>query len=212
MVENLPPIFSAYPDLADKINWIGLETSPSPLQRLTHLGHDNLWIKRDDSLSPVYGGNKVRRLEFVLADLIKKKKSGLVTMGGIGTNHGLASAIFCQRLNLPCTLLLFDQVVTKSVRQNLLLYYYYAAEMIYSGSMWGAGRDFYLTERRKKLDYYFLYAGGSSPLGTLGAVNGAFELKWQIEEGQCPAPSASEHRAARGFRPGRLPPRRAAPG
>ena len=65
---NRPALFDRFPELSGKIDWVRLETSPSPVQRLEHLGHDNLWIKRDDILSTVYGGNKVRKLEFVLAD------------------------------------------------------------------------------------------------------------------------------------------------
>jgi 1-aminocyclopropane-1-carboxylate deaminase/D-cysteine desulfhydrase-like pyridoxal-dependent ACC family enzyme len=45
----------------------------------------------------------------------------LVTLGGIGTNHGLATAIFCDQLGLKCTLLLYYQPVTEYVKQNLLL-------------------------------------------------------------------------------------------
>ncbi len=52
---------------------------------------------------------KVRKLEFVLADAIRKGKDRVVTMGGIGTNHGLATAVFCKKLGIACTLILFYQ-------------------------------------------------------------------------------------------------------
>jgi D-cysteine desulfhydrase len=118
---------------------VRLETSPSPVQRLEHLGHGNLWIKREDILSTVYGGNKVRKLEFVLADAIEKHRDRVVTLGALGTNHGLATAIFCQRLGLGCTLLLFDQPVTSYVRRNLLLDHKYGAELVHSGNLSGSG-------------------------------------------------------------------------
>ena len=183
-----PPLFKLFPELSEKIDWINLETSPSPVQRLENLGHDKLWIKRDDIVSSVYGGNKVRRLEFVLADLIKKKKKHLVTMGAIGTNHGLASAIFCKRLGLKCTLILFDQEVTSYVKQNLLLFHHYGAQLVYAKSMLRMAADYYFLSRLKYPSAYYLYAGGSSQIGTLGAVNAAIEYAVQVNDGICPAP------------------------
>ncbi len=183
-----PALFERFPELSGKIDWVRLETSPSPVQRLEHLGHGSLWIKRDDILSTVYGGNKVRKLEFVLADAIAKRKDRVVTMGALGTNHGLATAIFCRRIGLDCTLLLFDQPVTSYVRRNLLLAHKYGADLVYSKGVIRMGVDFYLSSRLKYRSARFLYAGGSSPLGTLGAVSGALELAGQIEQGLCPTP------------------------
>ena len=64
----------------------------------------------------MYGGNKVRKLEFILAEARKRNTRHIVTFGGIGTNHGLATAIFCDRLGIDCTLLLFRQPVTGHVK------------------------------------------------------------------------------------------------
>jgi D-cysteine desulfhydrase len=183
-----PALFDRFPDLVGKIEWVRLETSPSPVQRLEHLGHDGLWIKREDIVSPVYGGNKVRKLEFVLADAIEKRRDRVVTMGALGTNHGLATAIFCRRMGLECTLLLFDQTVTSYMRRNLLLAHSYGAELIYSKNIIRMGVDYYLKKRLRYRNACFLYAGGSSPLGTLGAVTGAIEFAGQVEQGLCPAP------------------------
>jgi D-cysteine desulfhydrase len=183
-----PALFDRFPALAGRIPWVRLETSPSPVQRLEHLGHGNLWIKREDILSTVYGGNKVRKLEFVLADAIEKRRNRVVTLGALGTNHGLATAIFCQRLGLGCTLLLFDQPVTSYVRRNLLLAHKYGAELVHSKNLIRIGIDYYLASRLSYRRACFLYAGGSSLLGTLGVVSGALELAGQVEEGLCPAP------------------------
>ncbi len=183
-----PALFDRFPDLVGKIAWVRLETSPSPVQRLEHLGHDSLWIKREDIVSPVYGGNKVRKLEFVLADAIEKQRDRVVTMGALGTNHGLATAIYCLRMGLSCTLLLFDQTVTSYMRRNLLLSHKYGAELVYSRNLVRMVVDYYLKTRFKYPKAYYLYAGGSTPLGTLGAASGAIELAAQIEEGSCPAP------------------------
>ena len=183
-----PALFERFPELSGQIDWLRLETSPSPVQQLEHLGHRSLWIKRDDILSSLYGGNKVRKLEFVLAEAIEKGKDRVVTMGALGTNHGLATAIFCRRIGLGCTLLLFDQPVTSYVRRNLLLSHKYGADLIYLKGVIRMGVDFYLSSRLRYRNACFLYAGGSSPLGMLGAVNGALEFAGQIQQGLCPAP------------------------
>jgi D-cysteine desulfhydrase len=183
-----PALFERFPELREKIRWVGLETSPSPVQQLEHFGHGSLWIKRDDILSTVYGGNKVRKLEFVLADAIAKRQDRVVTIGALGTNHGLATSIFCRRIGLDCTLLLFDQPVTSYVRRNLLLAHQHGAKLVYSKNLARMAGDYYLASRLRYPRARFLYAGGSSPLGTLGAVSGALELAGQVQQGLCPAP------------------------
>jgi len=180
------PLYDVFPAL-QKLPRVAIGNFPTPVQKLTSLGHDNLWIKRDDMSSALYGGNKVRKLEFTLAEAIVTGKKKVVTMGGIGTNHGLATAIFCKHLGLGCRLLLFWQPVTEYVKRNLLLFVRYGAELRYYKTMLKTGFMFY-TKERLAHDAYFLYAGGSSPLGTVGFVNAAFELKGQIEKGQLPEP------------------------
>jgi len=128
---DLPALFKHYPDLKENVPWISLGSFPTPVQQLKNLECDNLWIKRDDQTSTVYGGNKVRKLEFLLADVIKKKARRVITFGAIGTNHGLATSIYSQKLGLDCTLLLFWQPVTKNVKQNLLLFTKYHAKAVY---------------------------------------------------------------------------------
>ncbi|MBN1496336.1 MAG: pyridoxal-phosphate dependent enzyme [Spirochaetes bacterium] len=181
-------LFERFPELEGAIARVALGEFPTPVHRLNNLGHGSLWIKRDDLSSPVYGGNKVRKLEFILGDVMRSGKREVVTIGGIGTNHGLATAIYCRGLGLDATLIVFDQPVTRHVRQNLLLFHRYGARLVYAKDMIGAGAKFYTLERLKRPNAYFLYAGGSSPVGALGFVSAAFELKKQIEEGLLPAP------------------------
>lgn len=183
-----PPLFEVYPHLANTVAHLDLGIFPTPVQQISHLGHPNLWIKRDDLSSDLYGGNKVRKLEFVLAEAMRNGRKRVVTMGGIGTNHGLATAVFCDKLALDCTLLLFPQPVTRHVRQNLLLFQRFRAELRYYRSILQTGLAFYTIERLRHPTAYYLYAGGSSPLGTLGFVNAAFELQRQIAAGEMPRP------------------------
>ena len=65
---NKPAIFNAFPELEDRIPWTCLGDFPTPVHLLDNLGFKNLWIKRDDKSFAEYGGNKVRKLEFVIAD------------------------------------------------------------------------------------------------------------------------------------------------
>jgi len=183
-----PILIQRYPGLEEKVPWTALGNFPTPIQRLTRVGPANLWIKRDDLSSHIYGGNKIRKLEHILADVQEKKKKKVVTMGGIGTNHGLATAIFCHRLGIGCDLLLFKQPVTKNVKQNLRLFYRYGTNISYRKTLWGTVFDFYLLHRIRQPGAYFLFAGGSTPLGTVGFVNAAFELKDQIDQGEMPEP------------------------
>ncbi len=184
----LPPLFKRYPGIEKEVGWINLGIYPTPVQQLKGLGFDNLWIKRDDMTATEYGGNKVRKLEFVLAEVKKQKKKRVVTFGAVGTNHGLATAIYCQKLNLDCTLLVFKQPITPNVKQNVRLFFHYGADVKYKKSLIKTVLTYFVTQRLLTPSSYFLFAGGSNILGVLGFVNAAFELKNQIDAGDLPEP------------------------
>ena len=71
-----PILFEYYPDLESGIPWIKLAPLRTPVKQLNklqeHLGINSLWVKQDNFTSPIYGGNKPRKLEFLLADAINK--------------------------------------------------------------------------------------------------------------------------------------------
>jgi len=184
-----PILFKEYPELEKEIPWISLGTYPTPIRQLQRLGDGNLWIKRDDLSSAKYGGNKIRKLEFILASAKRRNTRQVITFGGIGTNHGLATAIFCDQLNIPCKLLLFWQPVSAHVQQNLLLFSRYNAQLVYKKTLWRTVIGYYLTERIKHPGAYFIYAGGSSTVGTVGYVNAAYELRAQVQRGEIPPPA-----------------------
>jgi len=185
------PLFEAYPALEKRVPWISLGQYPTPVQKLnslgTAIGYPELWIKRDDKSSDFYGGNKVRKLEFAIADALRKKKKYMITVGGIGTNHGLATTIHCGRVGIKTVLALIPQPVIDKVQENLLLDQHFGAEInvcrstaeAYLKAGW-----LLLTHPR----FYLLWAGGTSPLTTLGYVNAAFELKQQVDAGLLPEP------------------------
>jgi D-cysteine desulfhydrase len=126
-------------------------------------------------------------LEFMLADARRKGCKWVITYGGIGTNHGLATTIHARRLGMKTALILIEQPITDHVQENLLLDHHFGAEIHYVpnipvGGLHTAG--VYLRHG----NVYFIPPGGSSTLGSLGYVNAALELKKQIDEGLLPEP------------------------
>jgi D-cysteine desulfhydrase len=82
---------------------------PTPLQRfdaLDELLGARVWIKRDDCIGGAEAGNKLRKLEFLLADALAKRCDTILTCGGLQSNHARATAIVCARLGLRCVLFL----------------------------------------------------------------------------------------------------------
>ena len=181
------PLFQAYPNLADLLSPQSFADIPTKTQALTELG-ENTWIKRDDLTHKEYGGNKIRKLDFVLSDIRRKQKKHVITFGATGTNAGVATAIMCHRNNLKCTIYLFDQPVTDTVKKNLELMRRYGAELIYKGSLLKTVLSYYLSPYRLHQDSYFLWAGCSNDVATFAYVNAAYELKQQIDNGDLPEP------------------------
>ncbi|MHA1277890.1 MAG: 1-aminocyclopropane-1-carboxylate deaminase/D-cysteine desulfhydrase [Candidatus Helarchaeota archaeon] len=190
MTKHSLPLFGEYPRLEEELPHISLiqKTAVQHLKKVGELmGIDQLYIKRDDQTTDVYGGNKPRKLEFVLADALKNQKTRVLTMGGTGSNHCLATTIFARQLNLKPVLVLFKQPVTSEVQKKLLIFHSLGAELLGPyGELWGLFQ--YLLFKRLRRNTYFMPAGGSSVLGVLGFVNAAFELRNQIESGECPKP------------------------
>ncbi|MFX1453045.1 MAG: 1-aminocyclopropane-1-carboxylate deaminase/D-cysteine desulfhydrase [Promethearchaeota archaeon] len=181
-----PILFEVYPDLENSFAWLPLinKTEVHKLNYLgEYLGTDDLWIKRDDQTTEIYGGNKPRKLEFLLADADEKNKDPVITIGGIGSNHCLATAIFGQKLGFNVVLILFYQPLTADVQKKLLLYQYFNSDMLYEETI---KKEQALLKKYKTR--YFITGGGSDQIGTIGFVNAAFELKNQIEQGEMPVP------------------------
>lgn len=181
------PLFEAFPSLDLSIPSLALAKLPTPVEPLPELA-PNLWIKRDDKTNSLYGGNKVRKLEFILADVLKSKKKNLVSFGAIGTNHGVATAIYSLQMGIPFKLLLFKQPVTGHVQQNIKLMHRFNAKLKYQGSLLKTALRFYLGKLFKSKHSYYLFAGGSNIQGCISFVNAAFELKQQIDAGLLPEP------------------------
>jgi D-cysteine desulfhydrase len=201
-VETLP-LFEQYHLLGEKLPHISLGEFPTPVQRLerlgTELGIGHLYIKRDDLSGKLYGGNKPRKLEFILGNAIRSGVREVMTFGGAGSNHALATTIYAQYVGLKSISMLVPQPNARYVRDNLLMGHYYGAELHSCGAELESVRNpplvclatmYQLIQRRLKSGCfpYLIPPGGSSPLGVTGFVNAAFELRKQIANDEMPEP------------------------
>ena len=160
---------------------------PTPVQRLDSLS-PNAWIKRDDLTHPQFGGNKIRKLAYILSWAKRHHIRHIYTLGATGTNHGVATAMLCQRLGIKLSIFLFPQPPSKIVERNFNLMKKLGAHLHPYGSLAKCAKAFYLHPARLMPHHLFLPAGGSNELGTLAFVDAAFELKKQVDQGHLPEP------------------------
>ncbi|MEO7033422.1 MAG: pyridoxal-phosphate dependent enzyme [Polyangiaceae bacterium] len=164
-----------------------LGTYPTPVARLDSLSTPttSLWVKRDDLTNPLYGGNKVRKLGHLLADAQQRGATHVVTVGSVGSHHVLATGVFGKLAGMRVDAALLAQprsahvleTVRASVAQGVGLFaadsYTQAARRLQSWVAAGA---------------YYIPAGGSNRIGTLGMVAAALELAEQVRSGELPEP------------------------
>jgi D-cysteine desulfhydrase len=183
-----------FPAAAARLPRVALTDLPTPVERATALGAAtglDVWIKRDDRSAAAYGGNKPRKLEYVLGAARQRGARRLVTFGGLGTHHGLATTLFGRAHGLPTTLVLLPQPVTPAVRRTLLLAHAFGAELYWARGVAGIAATALgvLARAAARGDRpYVVAAGGSSVAGTLGFVGAALELAEQVRDGVLPAP------------------------
>ena len=148
---------------------------PTPLYRLENIsakyGKD-IWIKRDDMCGVALGGNKVRKLEFLLADAKNQGCDTVFTTGGAQSNHAMLTAACAARLGMKCILILKQRGVTER-KGNLILDEIFGAEVRFMDT--DSYDDIYAEMHRVAEELakdghksYFIPCGGSNPLGALG--------------------------------------------
>jgi D-cysteine desulfhydrase len=192
------PLFAACPELEVSLPRVTLASGPSPVRRLSaleeHLGRPDLWLKNDGLLGTMYGGNKIRKLEFILADVLRRRFSTILTFGGTGSHHCLATALYARELGIRVAAVLVEQPETDEVRENLRQLEQAGARTVRAGGLSSAVvRAVWLNLRCMQLGLpprppYFLRPGGSTPVGCVGYVNAAFELADQVRQGLLPEP------------------------
>jgi len=149
-----------------------------------------VWIKRDDQTSEIYGGGKVRKLQWALANPPFAGDMPIVTMGGTGSHHLVALALFLETLGRELHGLVFQQPWTPHVVQN------FAVLVSKNVPMWIARTRVglplcwlaYRTWRRPARRGVDMGPGASTPLGCFGFVDAGLELATQIAAGELPPP------------------------
>ncbi len=192
------PLFTHYPGIQQAISHVSLGSLPTPVERLQSLeqvlgvSDVRLYVKRDDLSGPPYGGNKVRKLEFLLARAAQQGYKEVLTFGGAGSNHALATGLYARQMGLRSISMLIPQPNAYSVRANLLMSLRAGIELHQSPGMLRTALDTLqqlgLHKRRTGQFPYLIAPGGTSALGMVGFVNAAFELKEQIDRDEMPEP------------------------
>lgn len=165
---------------------INLGLMPTPLHRLENISKllgTNVWIKRDDLIGIGLGGNKVRKLEFLLADAKKKGAEIVFTTGGAQSNHAMLTAACALKLGMKPILILKNEGVTDR-KGNQLLNSLMGVDVRFMET--DSYEDIYQEMDRVGQElgkiYYKIPCGGSNSLGSLGYVDCMREIAEQEKE------------------------------
>ncbi len=169
---------------------VKLAQTPTALEPAPRLGHacgvNPLWVKRDDSTGLALGGNKARKLEFLVADALAHGADTLLTTGGVQSNHARMTAAAARRTGMRAILFLCDSAPDRA-EGNLLLDRLLGAEVRFipgltleqmDAKMEAAAEELRADGRRP----YIIPVGGSTPLGALGYVRAVAELAAQCRD------------------------------
>lgn len=166
---------------------VRLLSGPTPVRRLDALCTENveLWLKDDGLTHAEYGGNKVRKLEFILGVALARGARRLVTSGAAGSHHVLCTALMAKHFDLPVAAVLCPQPHTEHAEQMLRAILATGAEVIPTGSYAGVALA---TARVLRAGDRLIPPGGSDVWGTLGYVRCLRELLAQVDAGELPLP------------------------
>ncbi|HSJ59445.1 MAG TPA: pyridoxal-phosphate dependent enzyme [Anaerolineae bacterium] len=191
------PLFDIFPTLRCHVPCLPLADLPTPLAPLPHLSAAagaEIWVKRDGLSHPVYGGNKMRKFEFVFADAVRRGARAVITGGGLGSHHTLAAAVVARSLTMQPICAYYCQPVTGEVHANLRRTAALGVDAHFCGDYLGLAVSFAAQYVRWFLRTgrppYFIYPGASGTLGILGYVNAALEIRDQVYAGEAPLPDA----------------------
>lgn len=168
-----------------------LDAAPTPLQYLANLSQETfreIYIKRDDLTPLGGGGNKLRKLEYLMYDALQHGSTTIITVGGIQTNHGRLTAAVAAKYGLKCIIVCVDSY-DGELSGNLLLDSLFGARIVVKEDD-GRDKDTQLSETVTKLidqevakgeQVYFIPMGGSDVTGLLGYYDCAAELDVQAK-------------------------------
>ncbi len=176
-------------DRFPRLSLAHLPTPLEPLERLSkHLGGPQLFVKRDDCTGLATGGNKTRKLEFLMGEALALEADTIVTIGGPQSNHARQTAAAAARLGLRCELVLPHisrfHSPTYDAGGNVLLDHLFGAAVHLVDDEEAAAeklRDVVMRLHAEDRKPHFIPAGGSTPVGSLGYVAAVDELLQQAD-------------------------------
>ncbi|MCL2724035.1 MAG: pyridoxal-phosphate dependent enzyme [Polyangiaceae bacterium] len=183
--------------MTERLPRIALVHGPTPIVRrpvLDEIIGARIWLKRDDMTGGAEAGNKIRKLEFLLADARAKRAMTVITCGGLQSNHARATAITCAALGLRSVLFLRVPDPARAretpleLTGNVLLDQLVGAEIRFISPDEYRARDGMMEQARVELAElgeaaYVVPEGGSNGLGAMGYVEAMRETKEQIDLG-----------------------------
>ena len=184
--EVLEKLLSQFPRIA-------LAHLPTPLEFLPrlskYLGGPNIYVKRDDCTGLGTGGNKTRKLEFLIADSLEKKSTVIITQGAIQSNHARQTAAAASKVGMKCELV-FEKRTDNPTKLylnsgNVFLDNLFGSKIreVDKDSDMDAEMQKVAEELRNKGEVpYIIPGGGSNPVGELGYVDCALEIIKQTNE------------------------------
>ena len=173
-----------------RVRFAHLPTPLEPMPNLTRLlGGPQLYVKRDDCTGLATGGNKARKLEFLIGDALAQGADSVITHGAVQSNHVRQTAATARRYGLDCAALLERRVPERDppyeTGGNVLLDRLLGAELRFVApdtDMDAACAELAEELRERGAKPYYIPGGGSNPVGALGYVNAALELLQQANE------------------------------
>jgi L-cysteate sulfo-lyase len=173
-----------------RIHLAHLPTALEPMPNLSKaLGGPEIWIKRDDCTGLSSGGNKTRKLEFLMAEAVEQKADMVMTQGATQSNHARQTSAFAAKLGMKCHILLEDRTESTDANYNqngnVFLNYLHGAtvETYKMGPDMNQELEVVADKYRAKgHKVYTIPGGGSNVTGALGYVNCALELINQANE------------------------------
>tara|TARA_Y100000741_G_scaffold163801_1_gene123603 strand:+ start:983 stop:1969 length:987 start_codon:yes stop_codon:yes gene_type:complete len=168
-------------DMLEKFKRIKLGHFPTPIEHLKnitkYLDGPNIFIKRDDCTGLATGGNKTRKLEFLIPDAIKNKAELIVTVGAVQSNHARQTAAACALMGLKCLIILEQRL--KNPPESYMKSGNVFLDKLFGAEVKVCPKNQGVTEYSEKLikdikskgtNVYFIPGGGSNPVGALGYV------------------------------------------
>ncbi len=177
---------NAYPGIARQLKKQSLATLPTPVSSHEIDGR-TVFVKHDSATNALYGGNKIRKLEYLFARALERGAEQVVTFGAAGSNHALATAMHAKKLGLACTCFLANQKPTPNVPRTLLKHLEIGTRIV----RYGGGTDTLALYREHIQGHkaWVIPLGGTCWYAAAGFVNAGLELAGQIANGELETPS-----------------------